>query len=347
MESYFSLDDFHICKVPVPVGYPQSQTHCTIAKYKNTYYLTSSPYPTLNFKIPFHRKMMRAFLRRVGLGRFVLSSNGEKFENPCLYIASTFNEEGFPIGFNLVEGSPLMTTPVNLFGKGSYCSDPDLFIEDDVFYIINRVVYRKDDSELAKEIPNAYIYIIAGAVYNNCFLLKGIKELFTEFYLSPCLCKHKGKYLYMSLDTNSYNDGSACKSLYLRESVDLDKWTEKRTVDILGGKFTPWHFSLFENKGVLYSIVTCIETGIPGKCYQMLGVFNNDLTQLKIFQMPLTTIPSYRGSALITEDGVMLLYTTTVNCSKKGSVSVDGRDILLAYTSFEMLLETLKNKENE
>ena len=339
----FEEEDFVLCHVPVPEGYPQSQTHCTILKKGDDYYLTSSPYPTFNFPIPLYKKLIRAFFRRIGLKKLILDSNGEKYENPCLYKAVGYNNERIPVKFELIKGSPLMQTPPDVFGKGGYCSDPDLYIENDSFYIINRVIIRKDHSTIAKDFINSFVYLIEGSVINKSFLLKQITLLFQEFDLSPCLTFYSGKYFYFSLDTNSYNDGSTCKYLYYRTSKSLnDGWSEKKIINVKSNLYTPWHISVFSYNEYLFSIVTCIIKGQPNRCYQMLGEFDSKFENMIIYEKPLTNIPSYRGSAYVSESGEFVLYTTTVNNKMKCSTSVDGRDILMAHTNFEALLKELR-----
>lgn len=41
----FRKDEFELCEVPVPEGYPQSQTHCGVICVDGSYILSTSPYP--------------------------------------------------------------------------------------------------------------------------------------------------------------------------------------------------------------------------------------------------------------------------------------------------------------
>ena len=78
---------------------------------------------------------------------------------------------------------------------------------------------------------------------------------------------------------------------------------------------------------------------------QYLGRFDKDLTMLHIYRKPLVGLNSYRGAACILSDEMFVLYTTTVHENIKGSKSVDGRNVLLAYTYFPELLKVLQDEE--
>ena len=112
-------------------------------------------------------------------------------------------------------------------------------------------------------------------------------------------------------------------------------------VEVMSNGYLPWHISLFNYGNRLFSIVTCVENGNKSHLWQMLGEFSSDLTRLKIYPRPLTDYNSYRGSAVVISDE-FILYSTTFNERIKGSISVDGRDIIMARMPFQQLLERMK-----
>ena len=75
----------------------------------------------------------------------------------------------------------------------------------------------------------------------------------------------------------------------------------------------------------------------------MFGEFNEDLTELVIYPTPLTDYNSYRGAAVVRDDGVFVLYSTVLWEHIKGSKSVDGRDVILAQCAFSDLLNRIKS----
>jgi hypothetical protein len=347
MEVIFKRSDFRLCDVPVPKGYPQSQTHAGIVLAKNKFYLTTSPFPLFirnRYYIYFW-----ALIKKITFGILGKSKlyRGEDYENPCFYIGIA-NENSLipPTKFRLIKGCPLMQKPENKYGLGSYCSDPDIFFENDMFYILNRTSFRKSRTGVPAKDYETKVHIISLQIENDIILKKHISTLFYEQDASPCLTRYNNKYIYMSLCTNSYNDGQPCEALYLRKSDNIENgWSEKQKVNIKSKIFEPWHMSVFQHQGKLYSIISCIVKGIPNRCWTMLGEFSTDLSELVIYQKPLTDFVSYRSSAVILNNGQFVLYNTTVNEIINGGKSVDGREIIMTSCSFDKLLTDLKANE--
>ena len=100
---------------------------------------------------------------------------------------------------------------------------------------------------------------------------------------------------------------------------------------------------MFTYKEKLYAIIACVLKGDSSHVWQMIGAFNETLTKLKIYSRPLTDYNSYRGAAIVL-DGKFILYTTTLNDRVPGSVSIDGRDIIVAETNFEDLLTKITER---
>ena len=339
IEPVFNRTDFILCRVPVPKGYPQSQTHVGVGLFNNKF-LTSSPFP--NYQRNKYLVYLLAIIKKLSFGYLNFLYRGEDFENPCLYIEEKRNEKGIPINFKLIGKSPLMQKPIDKYGLGSYCSDPDLFIMGDEFHILNRTSVRKKKDGSPKEKYETSVYLIQGTIDKDIFVKSGETVLFSEQDASPCLTYYNGEYVYFSLDTNSYNTGEECFALYLRRSDNPQKgWSPKEEVTIVKNGYEPWHMSVFHNKDVLYAVIACVEKGKPGRCWSMLGKFSSDLSELFIYNTPLTDFNSYRSSAFVTEDDRFLLYNSVVNECIKGGASVDGREIVVASMDFENLLSRI------
>lgn len=342
--SIFTSEQFKLCNVPVPHGYPQSQTHCSIIYVDDTFIMSTSPYPSLN--TPRWRVYMLAILKKLCFGLYNPFYIGENYENPCLYISEYSNGCNIPIKFNLLGGSPVMGTPIDKYGLGSYCSDPNLTYDDDVFYLLNRTTFRKARTGNVDVDYETYVHLIAGNIKSKRFVIDKQKILFSENDVSPCLAKYNGRYIYTSLRTTSYNSGLPCEGLYIREAIDpFGKWSDKKIIQIDKGNYEPWHMSLFEYDGILYSIIACVHHGEKQRCWQMLGEFDKELRRIKIYQTPLTSYKSYRGAAIVTKDGEFILYNTTVNEKIKGGQSVDGREIIMSHAPFKDIIDQLRNDD--
>ena len=100
MEVVFKRNDFTICDVTVPKGYPQSQTHVGVARDGKKTILVSSPFPSVKYTK--WCTYIRVALRKLSFGKLFKVVRGEYFENPCLYMI------GDGINFNLMQSRPLM-----------------------------------------------------------------------------------------------------------------------------------------------------------------------------------------------------------------------------------------------
>lgn len=338
MNPVFKKSDFCICHVPVPKGYPQSQTHVSVFFYDGKYYLTTSPFP--NPIVPIWKYYLQSILRKLTKGYLYKKYVGEDFENPCIYVQD--DNEILPRRFKLLIGSPLMQKPEDKYGLGSFCSDPDLFVKDDIFYILNRTSFRKAWSGSLIERYDTNSHLIIGRPNGLRFEITSIEPLFKEQDASPCLTFYNGKYRYISIQSNSYNTGESCEHIYIRSSDDVrEGWSGKKDVLVKTNGYEPWHMSVFNYKGSLYGIIACVKKGEKFRCWQMLGEFSSDLSELFIYEKPLTDYSSYRSSAIVRND-TFILYNSTVHERIKGGRSIDGREIVVASMDFVKLLKIIK-----
>lgn len=345
MLTVFKKTDFILCKVPVPEGYKQSQTHSGIATYGDNYYLTTSPYPSNpSSRI---KAYIKAILNKVIFWKKNKSFVPEQYENPCLYKGNVDSTP--PYQFSLLCSSPLMPPPDPYYGLPAFNSDPDIFIEDNVIHVLNRTVYRT--KICPGQILNKYcnwLYHIYGLIDNNRYKYLGTELLLEteKTFASPCLTKYQGKYVLTELETNSYIDGETFDGLYIAKSHTIEGFKDRQLkwekIQIECGDYLPWHMSLFQYDGILYTVIACTKRGASQRLWQMLGVFNEDLSLLKVFETPLTDYKSYRGAACVDDSGEFVLYNTTVKERIKGGNSVDGREVIMAHAPFMEVLDILK-----
>lgn len=345
MNPVFQRKDFYLCDVPVPSSYPQSQTHSGIAFSEGRYYLTTSPYPVVKYSKLV--KYLRIGIRKLTMGLLFKPIIGESYENPCLYVGDT-DCFGFPSKFKPMTSRPLMQTPEQYYGLPAFNSDPDIFIEEGIFYILNRSVLRT--RLLAKGYESVTnIYLIKGIAEGYRFkqLCNQLIKEWGKPYASPCFTKYNNEYIFTYLDTNSGNDGQTFNGLYIEIMNSIPEIRENREahkVEVESGNLLPWHMSLFQYEGKLYTIIACVVRGDrERKIWQMLGEFSEDLSRLKVYPRPLTDFNSYRGAAYVNEEGIFGLYSTTVHERIPGSKSVDGRDVVLASMPFSEVLRKERN----
>lgn len=341
----FKKEDFTLCDVPVPNGYPQSQTHAGIACHNGFYYLTTSPYPSIK-----RGKLMaylRAAINKLTFFKFLDNRDSDLFENPCIYVGCN-NGSNPPTHFVPLTNNPLMQTPDSFYELPSFNSDPDIFIEDDLVYVLNRTVHRRLNNQ-GKIGFDCRLFLIKGKLVDGKYRYMGTKVLLDGVSCgSPSLLKCSDGYVMFSVSSSCYNDGSTKFSLSKMCSETIDGFNndnEWDNVDVEIEGYTPWHMSVFSYKNDNYAIVACVKHGEKQRCWQMLGKFNKDLSKLKIFKKPLTDYNSYRGAACVDEKGEFILYNTTVHERIKGSKAVDGRDVIMAHGQFDEVLKRVNNNE--
>ncbi len=141
MNVIFKREDFTLCDVPVPKGYPQSQTHSGVAYHNGKYYLVTSPYP--NYKRNKFYLYAKAAIRKLTKSHYGVIKPGDFYENPCLYVNSQTSDMP-PVSFRMMTTGALMENPEELYGLPTFNSDPDIFIDDDNIIILNRPVIRTE-----------------------------------------------------------------------------------------------------------------------------------------------------------------------------------------------------------
>lgn len=341
----FKKKDFILCDVPAPIGYPQSQTRCGLAIYNGRILLSSSPYPE---EADIRKRAIKKVLRILTKGRLGNLINGEYFENPCLY-EGIKNEEDIPIKFVPLADNPLMPTPPKYKGIPSFCSDPQVFVDNDKVCVFNRII-RREPIQSNGTVKYHYltdIYKIDGELNKGSFIITDI-NIFRQFStpcISPTIIRFREWYYFMYVDSNSYNDGETFGSFYFIKSKTLEGLKTEKVVHRIQfeqDSLLPWHFSLFEYKDKLYAIVACVERGIKKRCIQMLGVISDDIENLRLYEHPLTTMNSYRSAAMVLDDGRFVLYNATVNEFYNNDKSVDGRNIVMANMLFDEMLNSVE-----
>ena len=347
----FERSDFTLCEVPVPKGYPQSQTHVGIAVSGGKYYMTTSPFP--NIKYGKWENYFRVIIRKLTKGRLMNPKRADFFENPCLYRACD-NQGEVPSMFRLLCQHPLMECPDDYYGFPAYNSDPDLFIEDDTVYILNRSVFptSNDYSDPNNPYPAVVrIFLIKGQLYNDKFIYEStnlIKQ-WNMPYASPCLTKYKDRYILTYIDSNSANDGVSFNGIfvgYVEKPEEFAKVNSFIKIKYDDSKLLPWHMSIFQYDNRLFTIIACVERGKRNKIWQMIGEFDEDLAELIIYPTPLTDYNSYRSSAIVDNKGVFILYQATLHERIKGARSVDGRNILVAVKPMQEVLKIIRYGKN-
>ena len=179
-----------------------------------------------------------AVLKKISFGIYNPFYVGEDFENPCLYMGEPKENRGYPTIFRLLNGSPVMKKAEDLYGMGSYCSDPDISYHDGLYYLINRTTIRKARTGDVDIDYDTKVHLTIGSICDGGFNIQKQICLFKENDVSPCMRYYKGRYIYLSLRTTSYNTGRPCEALFLRESMLPEgPWSTKTFINIEKGNY--------------------------------------------------------------------------------------------------------------
>lgn len=324
----FNQSQFELCTLSNPSGYPSSYTHAGIVYSQNGYngyhyFFSQSPYP----------------------------SGNEDWENPCFYYANAREGNLPPINWIAYPGNPLQEDPdAGTSPSNAFNSDPDILFFNGDLYISNRIYQRSPRYQCT----NVQKCTISGGgfTFSDPVVIFDITTppgnfgYPIEYYgamTSPALIVKDNKIRSYNLVTNSYNDGTPCRNLVIMEGTDLVtpmNFSLLKYGSILGNNAEPWHIDVFDYKGKLYAILSCIVDGIKGNAYNFLAV-SEDWENFRIYDKPLSDIMSYRSSACVREDGMFILYLATLDYKPIGNISADGRNILCGYMDFEELLKKI------
>jgi hypothetical protein len=278
-----------------------------------------------------------------------------------LYYANPREGNLPPVEFIAYNNNPLQEDP----GDG-YNADPDVIFVDSSLYVINRPYIRPDSTwvNIQKSSIDSGSFTFDNPIplYDNkqepCNF--GFTSSFRQTLISPSIIKYKDEYRIYHLATNSYNDNTDCKGVVVMVSDSIDgqhsyKYYTTGTISNCPAK--PWHFDVFRYQDNLYAIICAYVHEDPflehvpiiaryvsheRKCFQYLAK-SEDGINFTAFNKPLTTINSYRSSAFVREDGMFVLYISTLGYKPKGNVSEDGRNIMMAYKPFEQVLKEFKD----
>lgn len=322
----FNRNQFELCVLSNPSGYPISFTHAGIAYSQDGYngyhyFLSQSPYPLGN----------------------------DDYENPCFYYANAREGNLPPIVWNAYSGNPLQEDP----GDG-FNSDPDIVFFDDDLYMGNRPYLRNPGTRTSRyQCFNTQKCIIENGEFTfsepvvmydtTTPPMKVENGIVTVGIGSPAIVPMNDGLRIYHLNSSSYNDGKKCPPLYIMQGDNLVtamNFSFYKYGSILGNNAEAWHFDIFEHDGKLYSIIDCVVDNKIGNAYNFLAV-SDDWENFKIYNRPLSDILSYRSSAMVREDGMFILYLTTLDYKPAGNQTTDGRNILCSYMPFDELLNKI------
>lgn len=333
MSSVFKKTEFELCSLPLPSGYPQyGHTHCGIQYSESPingyqYFMALSPFPYEN----------------------------DDYENPCFFYAVERENGVPPKDFVAYPNNPLEGFP----GGSDFNSDPDILIYGNELYVSNRPFYRQPLHQA--------VHVSKAIITNGNFSFADVVSIYDSQNFnpvnfgfpsdaivtgSPALVEYKGQIRVYQIYSNSYNDGTQCKSITIVSNGDLNEpnsFKEVKIGSIFGKNLETWHIDMFTYKGKLYAIVNAVDTSLGWSLsnrnsYAYLAVADESGENFRIYDKPLSDISAYRSSAIVRPDGMFVFYLATLNYKPTSEYSEDGRNIMLAYKPFEEVLKALDSK---
>lgn len=270
----------------------------------------------------------------------------DDFENPCIYRSDDSVTEDFATKFIPYNKNPLVGKPGEPDDL-SFNADPDVITEDGVVHIINRPVINKNTTTLEKDWYVDYFkttdfveFTPPVRIYGGLF--NGIDNLAIA---SPAIVFWNNNFRIYDLVTTSWNSVEGyCYGMRIMDSptMGLNSHSSYTFGRFYGYKLEPWHMSVFEYNGKLYSIVCAKTRGFngadSGRIY--LGIFDDTGTNLYIFRKPLTDFRTYRSDAYVRDDGVFVLYASMFD-EPYGGIN-NARRILADAMDFEKLLSRVR-----
>lgn len=264
----------------------------------------------------------------------------DDYENPCVYRSDDSLGESIPSTFIPYSKNPLVGK-IGDPGDISFNSDPDIITHGGKVYVLNRphqratvpydlwVEYFESTDDGAGNLTGFTTPVRLYTAMNN-----GINNIGIA---SPAIVFWNNNFRIYDLVTTSWNsvDGY-CYGMRIMDSptMGLNSHSSYTFGRFYGYKLEPWHMSVFEHNGKLYSIMCAKTRGYngpdSGKIY--LGEFDSTGTDLYIHRKPLTDFNSYRGDAYIDDDGNFILY----------SINYPERSVRVSSIPFDELLNKVR-----
>ncbi|MDR2147154.1 MAG: hypothetical protein LBE91_11910 [Tannerella sp.] len=308
--------NFSFCKVPVPKGYIQSQTHPSILYFPSkwhgfTHILATTPYPKANIQ----------------------------YENPCLYYA---DDENSPTVFIPNPDNPIISPPTEI---NAFNSDPCLCFDNDRIYLINRRCERTPglrEIEIFSSADGTHFSQPQLIITENA----GKRELLSPAFIHLTYAKR----IYFLNGDAGIGRGGKCRGIDIYEGTSLENpnFAYIQTGQFLNSKETgiePWHFDLFQFENKLY-MVFCGRNNKKGGIRNHMETYlavSEDFLNFRIFPKPLVSLlKTYRPTAYLDERKVLHLYFSIV-----GKVANDKSDRSIALTRFDFQLFLEKNLLND
>lgn len=313
METVFKRQAMRLCNIPHPNGYTYAPIHFGV---------DYSPQPVMG--------------ARVWASFSPYPSFDDRFENPCVVYAEDF--EDYPTQFKAYKNNPIFERArLGVENDRSFNADPDLIIHNNQIHVINRPWYRTTSNALV-DVRCDYFKSIGSNSLDTFEKLITLYKDEKNVFASPSLVFFNGKFRIYDLITSSWNKSNgSCKALRIFEADELRESSVKflKNGSILGYKIEPWHLSVFNHNGKLYSIVSAKShwsTGFKsGAIY--LGEFDKSGENLVVYSKPLTDFVTYRSDAYVDERGLFVLYASYFD---------NDRQIYADSIDFEYLLKLVK-----
>ncbi len=310
--SIFKEINMTTCFLPHPAGYTYAPTHIGV-DYSATpvkgarVWASFSPYPGFN----------------------------DDFENPCVVYANDYVD--FPTQFTAYPNNPIFEKPdTGEPNDLSFNADCDLMIKGNDIHVTNRPWFRTSLGTV--NVRNDYF---KGIGTNSLTGFEPLETLYEGLDVigSPSLVGFNDKFRIYDFITNAWNSPTGKLNrmrIWEGDTLGTNSLTELNDGCILGYRIQPWHLSVFNHNGKLYSIVCANEDGTTGaqtgRIY--LGEFDPTGQDLYIYRKPLTDFVTYRSDAYVNEDGLFVLYAAYFENNE--------RRILADAMDFDLLLKKIK-----
>lgn len=264
----------------------------------------------------------------------------DDYENPCVYRSDDSLGESIPSTFIPYSANPLVGK-IGDPGDISFNADPDIITHEGKVYVLNRpwqratapsdlwVEYFESTDDGAGNLTGFTTPVRLYTAVDNVINSLGAG--------SPAIVFWNNNFRIYDLITASWNsvDGY-CYGMRIMDSptMGLNSHSSYTFGRFYGYKLEPWHMSVFEHAGKLYSIMCAKTRGYngqdSGRIY--LGEFDSTGTDLYIHRKPLTDFNSYRGDAYIDDDGNFILY----------SINYPERSVRVSSIPFDELLNKVR-----
>ena len=246
---------------------------------------------------------------------------GEWYENPCIFYGNSNAWHKHPIAFTPLASNPIIGKP-----PSGYNSDPEIFVHENIMYVINRIRSGSTGFVTAFQLVSSS----DGINWSEPEIIYGSQKLSND--VCPMYIFEDGKHriyiaqMYMNPDTMYWSRANHI-SIIESESIETPDFVDAG-YSAIEGLPNMWHSGIFTYNGKKFLVAGGSHDGhlneVRGLC---LGEQIEGTNDFKLYDKPIfSPNGTYRPFGFVDEEGTLVIYSSFHNSNMLKTVYENVQD---------------------